>query len=369
MHSRVGIVEQPAQNRGRAPERQTRNDAERPPRQRDREEVAGDDPHAVAMCASDRMPQAIGPDRIELDRDHLRSSTRERGRDRSAPSANLDDEIAGGDAGGFDEAVCELSPEEVLPETAPALVSGGPPTGGHGTSRCSSRPAVCQTSVGTAGLFVEDVVTVPVVDTFEMIAHERRGLADVLAGLDTQQWSTPSLCQEWTVHDVASHLLMPLVTSIPRFMVAMVGSGFSFDRANVKLTAAVAQRSNEELVSGLRANAEHRFKPPGLGPEAPLTDILIHGQDIRRPLGIHRDFDREYLRRALTFLAGKAPGFIPKGLVHGVRFEATDLEWASGEGAPARGPGEAILLTMTGRRVALADLDGPGVDALRTRFL
>jgi uncharacterized protein (TIGR03083 family) len=206
------------------------------------------------------------------------------------------------------------------------------------------------------------------VDTFEMIARERRDLADTLSGFDTKQWTTPSLCQGWTVHDVAAHLLMPLVTSIPRLIVAMAGSGFNFDRANLGLTARVAQRSNAELVTGLRANADHRFKPPGMGAEAPLTDTLVHGQDIRRPLGIDRRIAPEHLARSLTFLSGKTQGFVPKGLVDGVRFEATDLAWNGGDGALARGTGEAILLTMTGRRVAVAELEGPGVELLRTRL-
>jgi len=205
------------------------------------------------------------------------------------------------------------------------------------------------------------------VDTFEMIAKERLALADTLSGLAPQQWITPSLCKGWTVHDVTAHLLMPLVTPIRRVMFTMVASGLNFDRANIKLTDRVARRSNDELVSELRANAEDRFKPPGMGPGAPLTDVLVHGQDIRRPLGIRHAIDPEHLRTALKFVAGRSQGFVPKGLVSGIRLEATDLDWASGEGAVARGPGEAILLTMTGRRAALADLEGPGVDVLRER--
>lgn len=201
-----------------------------------------------------------------------------------------------------------------------------------------------------------------------MITQERRTLADTLSGFDTRQWTTASLCRGWTVHDVAAHLLMPLVTSVPRVLLAMARSGFSFDRANIKLTAAVARRSNDEIVHGLRANADHQFKPPGMGYEAPLTDVIVHGQDIRRPLGILHAFDPEHLQRSLTFLAGKSQGFVPKGLTDGIRFEATDFDWSGGDGVVARGPGEAILLTMTGRRVAVADLEGPGVDMLRGRL-
>jgi uncharacterized protein (TIGR03083 family) len=206
------------------------------------------------------------------------------------------------------------------------------------------------------------------VDTTEMIAAERRNLADTLSGFDTKQWTSASLCRGWTVHDVAAHVLMPLVTSLPRIMLAMAGSGFNFDRANVKLTAAVAHRSNDQIVLGLRKHAEHRFKPPRMGFEAPLTDVIVHGQDIRRPLGIQHAFEPEHLQRSLTFVAGKPQGFVPKGLTDGIRFEATDLDWSAGDGAVARGPGEAILLVMTGRRVAVADIDGPGVDSLRGRL-
>jgi uncharacterized protein (TIGR03083 family) len=314
----------------------------------------------------DGAAETTRPDRIDLDGEHVGAPARERGRDRPGSRADLHDEVAGDDAGIFDEAVREIRTKEVLPETAAALVSGCPPVGGHGTSPWYSRahlPPLLARGQSHFRYYSAGV------ETFEMIAQERRDLADTLSGLDAQQWTTPSLCQGWTVHDVAAHLLMPLVTSAPRLIAAMATSGFNFDRANLKLTANVAQRTNDELVSGLRTNAEHRFKPPGAGPEAPLTDVIVHGQDIRRPLGIHHDIEPAHLTRSLDFVrTPKARGFFPKGLLDGVRLEATDLDWATGSGAVARGTGEAILLTMTGRRAALADLDGPGVELLGPRL-
>ena len=38
-----------------------------------------------------------------------------------------------------------------------------------------------------------------------------------------------------------------------------------------------AKRSTTDIIEELRANAEHRFTPPDMGPEAPLGDIIIHG--------------------------------------------------------------------------------------------
>lgn len=53
---------------------------------------------------------------------------------------------------------------------------------------------------------------------------------------------------------------------------------------------------------------------------------------------------------------------------HGdLRLTATDLDWATGDGAEVLGPGEALLMAMAGRPHALDDLDGPGMATLRRR--
>ena len=49
----------------------------------------------------------------------------------------------------------------------------------------------------------------------------------------------------------------------------------------------------------------------------------------------------------------------------GLRLIATDLDWSAGHGPVIRGPGEALLLAMTGRVGAVADeLQGPGLAQL-----
>jgi uncharacterized protein (TIGR03083 family) len=43
-------------------------------------------------------------------------------------------------------------------------------------------------------------------DTNWLVIHaEREALADDLADLTAQQWQTPSLCNDWTVHQVLAH--------------------------------------------------------------------------------------------------------------------------------------------------------------------
>ena len=51
----------------------------------------------------------------------------------------------------------------------------------------------------------------------------------------------------------------------------------------------------------------------------------------------------------------------------GLRFVATDIDWSAGDGPEVRGPTMSLILGMVGRRAALDDLDGPGLDTLRSR--
>lgn len=206
-------------------------------------------------------------------------------------------------------------------------------------------------------------------DTFGEIADERRAMADLMSGLTAEQRATQSLCTAWTVHDVAAHLIVSLEVSLPKFMVSMVASGGSFDRANLRLTSKQARRPVEDIVDILRRKAESRFTPPGAGPEAPLSDLLVHGLDVRWPLGIARSIPAERAQKALTFLASSAAnGLAPKGGLDGLRFEADDLDWTHGSGPTVRGSSDALLLALTGRTAALQHLEGDGVPTLSNRL-
>ncbi|MCZ2860883.1 maleylpyruvate isomerase family mycothiol-dependent enzyme [Blastococcus sp. VKM Ac-2987] len=206
--------------------------------------------------------------------------------------------------------------------------------------------------------------------TFAEIADERRALAELMSGLTGEQRATQSLCSLWSVHDVVAHLVVPLVVSTPTFVRAMLVCRGNFDRANVRLAREQARRPFAELVEVLRDKADSRFTPPGLGPEAPLTDLLVHGLDIRWPLGLPRDIPEERVRTSLSFLtAAPAGGLVAKGTLSGLRFEADDIDWASGSGPSVRGRADALLLAITGRSAALGHLSGDGVPTLRSRLV
>jgi uncharacterized protein (TIGR03083 family) len=206
-------------------------------------------------------------------------------------------------------------------------------------------------------------------DTFAEITDERRLLADLLSGLNVDQQAARSLCHRWSVHDVAAHLIVPLEVSIPKFAVTMLRCGGNFDRANERLTRQQARRPFADIVDVLRRKAGSRFTPPGAGPEAPLTDVLVHGLDIRRPLRLTREIPADRLRTSLTFLTGStATSIVGKGTLAGLRLEARDLDWAHGSGPVVTGDAETLMLAIAGRTTALDHLSGDGLATLRSRL-
>ena len=203
---------------------------------------------------------------------------------------------------------------------------------------------------------------------FEMIADERRQLADLLSTLTLQQLETPSLIPTWTVKDVAGHLTLGLRPSIFKFLWAALSAG-SIEKGTDKLTWEAGRRPVAELVALFRSRADSRFAPPGIGPQGPLAELLVHGLDIRVPLGIKREIPADRATTTLDFLfGGSARGVARKQWREGLRFEATDVQFSRGEGPLVRGRSDSLMLAVSGRKEGLDGLEGDGVGMLRQRL-
>ena len=206
-------------------------------------------------------------------------------------------------------------------------------------------------------------------DTFALIAAERIRLADALEQLGSADWDRPSRCAGWSVHLVAAHLNAPWEVSLPSTAWAIVRSGGihrGFDRI---ARAEAARLDPAACVAGLREHADSRFTPPGYGPEAPLTDVLVHGADMLQPLGRSVDAAPEAVGVSFDWIAGgRAKGFVPKGRLDGLTFEATDLDRSLGSGsAVVRGPALAICGAACGRTDCFDELSGDGAELLASR--
>src|SRR4051812_36990754 len=205
-------------------------------------------------------------------------------------------------------------------------------------------------------------------DLFEVRAAERRATADLLAGLTEEQWAHPSLCSAWTVKDVAVHLLPNLGKGMGEFLGAVVRARGNLHRASESLVATYAARmSTTEIVADLRAHADDRFAPPGVGAVGPYTDVLVHRLDIAVPLGIEVERPVEPWRASLDFLVSNRGrrGFVKRGRPE-LTLRATDLDWTHGSGPEVTGPAAALGLSLCGRGALLDRLSGPGRESLAT---
>jgi uncharacterized protein (TIGR03083 family) len=209
-------------------------------------------------------------------------------------------------------------------------------------------------------------------ELFRISEENRRLAADMFASLTPEQWTTPSLCDGWTVREVAAHLLAPLETRFSWFRVlrTVVRYRGDLDRYVDEQTREWAERPTDELVAGLRRLAGRQLNVPFVGPFGPMTDTCIHLRDAARPLGLDVNPPPSSWRPALDFLTttNGARAFLPASRLKGLRLIATDQDWAWGEGGEIHGPSEALTLAVTGRPVALPDLRGPGVETLGSRI-
>lgn len=203
-------------------------------------------------------------------------------------------------------------------------------------------------------------------DVMRLAEAERRDLADFLESLKPDQWQVRSLCPEWTVHQVVAHLISYDELGGPGLLARFVKGWLGPGDVNAVGVREYATRTPEELVALIRRYARPRGLTAGFGGAIALTDGLIHHQDIRRPLDAPRQIPSDRLVAALR-MALRSPRLPARRNVRGLRLVAGDIEWSHGAGPEVTGPAEAILLAISGRPAALADLKGPGLDILTER--
>ncbi|MFD4438137.1 maleylpyruvate isomerase family mycothiol-dependent enzyme [Bacillus safensis] len=206
------------------------------------------------------------------------------------------------------------------------------------------------------------------------IDDQRLRTADLLATLSDAEWRRPSLCEGWTVRDVAAHLTLQQlgVGDVIRFTIRHPGTLGGLNRMIREQARVQAVMPPEAMVAEIRGMVGSRRHNVGVTPEETLVDILVHGQDIAVPLGLVLE-----MSIAATVFAssrvwsyggrGKAKVFthVPLG---DYRFTATDADWSAGSGPAISGPIAAILLLLTGRPALLDRLSGDGLPALRRRL-
>lgn len=198
------------------------------------------------------------------------------------------------------------------------------------------------------------------------IHAERDALLADVASLTPDQWNTATTCGHWDVHQVFAHLTSLARMSPPRFLAGMASSGFNFDKFTEKGVTVQSDGGPDATIAKLRAAKNGTNAPPGPKPTW-LGEHFVHGEDIRRALGIKRTYPLDQVGRALTFYASSEPIIHGKSRVAGLTLKATDQSLTIGTGPVVEGTTMDLLIATSGRKAVLDQLSGPGVETLRSR--
>ena len=203
-------------------------------------------------------------------------------------------------------------------------------------------------------------------DTWSLVHAERAALAADLADLTDQQWVTPSLCTGFTVRQVVAHLTAGASLNPARWLAGVIRCRFDFDKMVAMRLAEQLGATPAETLGRFRRVVTSTTKAP-VPAEAVLGEAIVHGEDIRRPLGIRRDYPVTTLTRLANYYQASDLVVPAKRRITGLRLQASDGPFATGSGPLASGRTLALIMAMTGRVTYCDELDGDGVTVLRAR--
>ena len=203
-------------------------------------------------------------------------------------------------------------------------------------------------------------------DTWRYIHGERVVMTESLASLSGEQWAAPSWCEGWSVQETAGHIVAAAEQTPLNFYKELAQAGFKFNVFTERGAKRVSAAGPDELVRRLGARTMTTNHPPA-PVMAMLGEINVHGEDIRRPLGLKHQPPDEALMALADSWKNTNLLIGAKRRIAGVRLFATDVTWSHGEGPEVSGPLVSLILAMTGRKGAHADLRGEGVAVLASR--
>ena len=146
----------------------------------------------------------------------------------------------------------------------------------------------------------------------------------------------------------------------------MIGSGFSFDKAQEKGVAAQRGTTPADTLANFESVVTSVKHPPG-PTQTWLGETIVHSEDIRRALGIQHKYPTDAVVTVADFYKGSNLLIGSKNRIDGLTLRATDADWSHGTGPEVSGPILSLVMAMTGRKAADDDLTGDGVATLRSR--
>lgn len=207
-------------------------------------------------------------------------------------------------------------------------------------------------------------MTLSKLETWAMVLSERQRLIDDLAPVTALHWDTASLCRGWSVHDVLAHLVDTAKMGKLAFVWSMVRAKGNFDRANQDGVDRCKREDPQQTLAAFYEVRELRKSPPA-DRATRLVEAIVHGEDIRRPLGIVGEYPAAGVHEAIAYQL-RTPVSFGGSRERAAGCRLIDAETGSqwGEGAEVRGRAIDLLLAATGREVSPGLLAGPGAHRL-----
>jgi uncharacterized protein (TIGR03083 family) len=204
--------------------------------------------------------------------------------------------------------------------------------------------------------------------TWKMIHAGRAAMADTIENLTPVQWGTGSLCGGWTVSQLAAHILAGAEQTGGHFAWGMLTTGFRFNALMERDLNDRAELSPAQIADRLRQRTTTTNHPPA-PVLAMLGEIVVHGEDLRRPLGLDSWAAEDDAHNACLDMYVKATFPVGgKKRIEGLRLVTTDTGWSYGTGPQVCGPAISLMLAMTGRAAGATDLAGDGAQTMRSRL-
>lgn len=197
-----------------------------------------------------------------------------------------------------------------------------------------------------------------------------RDMSATLAEVGDEQWEKPSLCNGWQVRHVPAHLVTGYLGQPEQLGEMVARWGSVLEAAKWGAIEFAAGHDDGAIVEAYDRSAGQP-EPTGFAAVIPPPDVfvdqLVHRLDVAIPLDLPRPIPEEHLFAALDAMPSVG-GFIGgKERAMGLRLIATDVPWTWGDGPEVQGPGEAILLALSGRPEGLSRCEGDGMELLAAK--
>jgi len=169
---------------------------------------------------------------------------------------------------------------------------------------------------------------------------EAAAIVETMRSLSDEEFeSGRTLCEQWAPRDVLAHLL-GLDTDLDAYL-----RGVTIARGNDIVVRRYRAKSRDEIMEVAERWVSRPALPPRLAAGFLVGDLVMHHQDVLRPLGRTRTLDE-----------AKASAILREGMVLGGykllsnRIEPTDGGRARGRGRRVRGTREVLGLWLAGRK-------------------